>query len=96
MSKYKTLFSDMVKQNEQIFKSFKKIHDKYALDPNKWQEQFNSEGREVLDIIRRYENRLCGRSKSSGYSAFSGKLAEKFREEIKKEYSKIDFIGVKK
>lgn len=85
-----------MEQNNEAFVSFKKIHNLYQKEPDKWQEQFNSQGRDILDIIRRFEKQLCGKSENSGYGAFSGKLAEKFWGEIRCFFPKIDFIGVKK
>jgi hypothetical protein len=94
MTKYKEYFQKMLAQNQKEFEAFKKIHDLYALDPQKWQEKFNEEGKKIQYIIRKYEDMLCSRSEGSGYGVYSGKLAEKFQAEIKKEFPKIDSIGI--
>ncbi len=93
-AKYQQVFSDMLLQNKALFDSFQEVHDKFAQDPQSWKEQFNSIGRDVQDVIRRYENRLCGHSESSGYSKFTMNLSEKFHQEIKKLFPKIDYIGI--
>lgn len=93
MPKYRQTFVDMLKQNQQIFDDFKKVHDNYIEDPKVWKEQFDEQGRDIQDIIRRYENRLCGSSESSGHGRFTTELANKFHQEIKKVFPKIDYIG---
>lgn len=94
MTKYKQYLLDMLTQNKSIFDEFLQIHNHYLLDPKPNQEEFNRIGRDIQDIIRRYENRLCSKSESSGYGKFSSKLSENFQKEIKKYFPKIDFIGV--
>ena len=95
MTKYKQLFDDMLAKNRELFIKFKITHDMYVTDRKTWAAQFNEEGEEVLEIIRDYENRLCGHSEQGQYSKFSVNLAEKFWLEVRKNYPKIDFVGVK-
>ncbi|HVA96642.1 MAG TPA: hypothetical protein VND99_03225 [Candidatus Acidoferrales bacterium] len=95
MVKYKQQVSDMLSAHEPLFAEFKKIHDEYVKDPKKWQEEFNEIGMQITPIIRRWENSLCARSESGKYGSFSSKLADKFREEIKLHFPKIDYIGMK-
>lgn len=94
MTKYKKSVDEMITQNRQIFEQFQKLHDNYTVDPKKWQKQFNIDGQVILDIIRRYENRLCANSQNSGYGKFTTSLSEKFHDEVKKLFPKIDFIGM--
>lgn len=94
MTKYQQYFQQMLVQNKEAFDSFKEIHDKYLLDPDAWQDKFNQEGYLIQDIIRDYENRLCGHSESSGYSKFTTNLAEKFQAEVLKMFPKINSIGL--
>lgn len=84
----------MLVQNKGLFEEFKKVHDNFAQDPETWKDQFNQMGMDVLDVIRRYENRLCSHSENSGYGKFSTKLADKFHEEVKAFFPKIDSIGI--
>lgn len=95
MTKYKQLFDEMLSKNRELFIRFKITHDMYATDRKIWSEQFNQEGLQVLEILREYENRLCGHSEQGQYSKFSANLAEKFWAEVRKNYPKIDFVGVK-
>lgn len=94
MIKYKQQVQEMLEAHEEIFKSFKDIHDKYLEDPNKWQEKFNEQGQEVLHIIKRWENNLCSKTESGKYGKFSSKLADKFWEEIRIIFPKIDYVGL--
>ena len=93
--KYKQQVQDMLEVHAEIFKEFQKIHDAYMNDPKKWQVAFNEKGREIIPIIARWENNLCSKSESGKYGVFSSKLADKFREEIKIHFPKIDYIGMK-
>lgn len=92
-TKYQQFFDLMISQNKELFDSFKEVHEHYLQDPQKWQQQFNEIGRDVQDIIRRYENMLCSKTEGSGYGKYSTNLSEKFQAEVKKAFPKIDFIG---
>lgn len=84
----------MLIQHQELFDSFKQIHDSYLLDPDTWRSEFNIKGEEILEVIRKYEGILTSRSDNSSYGKFSTNLSEKFWAEIKKTFPKIDFIGV--
>lgn len=104
MTKYQQVFQNMLTKNQELFEEFKRIHNLYeeqALqasanekEPNKYQKEFDEIGRDVQDVVRRYENILCGKSEGSGYGKFSTQLAEKFHLEIKKVFPKIDCVGL--
>ncbi len=94
MTKYKEYYQKMISNNEKLFKSFEEVHAAYDLQPTKWQAEFNQLGEQVLELVREYENRLCGRSEGGGYAQYSSRLAEKFQAEVKKHFPKIDFVGV--
>lgn len=95
MSKYQKLFQEMIEENEELFNSFKKIHDKYMEDDVKNQEEFNRQGEKILEVIRKYELLLTSRSEGGQYAKFSSNLADKFKEQIKSVFPRIDFIGIK-
>ncbi|HWY79405.1 MAG TPA: hypothetical protein VNW29_03540 [Candidatus Sulfotelmatobacter sp.] len=95
MVKYKQQVIDMFTVHEFLFKEFKKIHDAYVIDPHKWQEAFNEKGREIIPVLARWENSLCSKSESGKYGKFSSTLADKFRNEVKVHFPKIDHIGMK-
>ena len=83
----------MIADNQELFDTFKGIHDAYVLNPELNQAKFNDIGREVVDVIREYERKLCGNMNSGAYGAFSQNLSQKFWDEIRKVYKKIDFVG---
>jgi len=95
MTKYKQYFQEMVTKNQEIFDDFKKVHDSFARDRLRYQNEFNSKGEIVNEIIQEYEKRLCSRMEGGQNATYSANLAEKFRAEIKKTLPLIDLIGVK-
>jgi hypothetical protein len=95
MREYQKMFSIMMEQNKELFDNFKEIHDEYVLDPPKWQKLFNQYGAEILDVVRDYERRLCANMATGKYGQFSANLSQKFWDEVRKVYPKIDFVGVK-
>ncbi len=94
MTKYKEYFNMMLEQNKELFDEFKQIHDRYGMDEDNLQEEFNKIGGKVLSIIRTWEDRLCGRSEGSGYASYSGGLAQKFQDEIRIRFPMIDSVGI--
>ena len=66
----------MLKEHEELFDTFKGIHDAYILNPQANQARFNHIGSEVLDVIREYERKLCGNMNSGVYGAFSQNLSQ--------------------
>lgn len=94
MTKFKEYVLKMYEAEKAAFAEFEKLHDKYNLDQDRWQEEFNKEGEKILKIIVEWEGRLCRTSEKAGYSSYTGGLAEKFRAEIKKRFTMIDWIGV--
>jgi len=94
MIKYQLVFQKMLSENEKEFNGFRKIHGLYEEDPKKWKKDFDEEGQKILAIIRRYENQLCGKSENCGYGSFSANLSSRFWGEIRRDFSKIDEVGV--
>jgi hypothetical protein len=92
--KYKEYVEKMFAQNQELFDSFRQVHDKYVLNPEPLQEEFNKIGSKVMSVIADYEDRLCSQSERGGYGSFTMKLSEKFRAEIKKHFSEIDKVGI--
>jgi len=93
VTKYKEVVQDMFEFNKDLFNEFKKLHKLYEVDPKKYQSEFNNEGEKNLRIIRRYENILCGKSESGKFGKFSTTLSEKFWNEIRIHFPKIDSVG---
>ncbi len=94
MTKYKEYYELMLTNNKDLFDEFKKIHDEYALNPENLQTEFNKIGEKIQSVIRTWEDKLCGRSEANGYGSYSGGLAGKFQEEIRKTFPQIDSIGL--
>ena len=95
MQKYQHFFQLMTEDNKDLFDNFKQVHDAFVLAPDANKARFNQVGSEVLDVVRDYERRLCGKSESGQFGKFSSSLAQRFWDEIRKLYPKIDFVGIK-
>ncbi|OGG03740.1 hypothetical protein A2Z33_04575 [Candidatus Gottesmanbacteria bacterium RBG_16_52_11] len=95
MREYQKMFTLMMEQHRELFDNFRDIHDNYALNPAQWQKLFNEYGAEVVDIIRDYERRLCSNMATGKFGQFSANLSRKFWDEVRKDFPKIDFVGVK-
>ena len=94
MVKYKEYFQKMLADNKSVFDSFKKLHDKYALNPDLHQKELNKKGEKVLMLVREYENRLCANTERGVYSKFSTQLAEKFQNEVHTHFPMVVSIGL--
>jgi hypothetical protein len=91
---YQQIYQLMIDENAALFKEFYAAHEAYASDPKTNQAKFNEIGRKVNDVILVYEKKLCGKTESGQYSKFSRNLSEKFRDVIRKDFPKIDYVGV--
>jgi hypothetical protein len=94
MTKYKQLYFEMIQANKALFEEFKLIHDLYVSNPDEYQDKYNEVGKPVMNTIRNWESRLCGRMENTGRSLFSGGVSEKFMSEIRANFPKIDMVGV--
>lgn len=92
--KYKHYYNLMVTNNSELFQKFSKIHQAFTTDPQKWQSQFHEVGRDVKDVMRDWERRLCSGTEKGNYAQYSSKLSEKFWSEIKKNFPLIDEVGL--
>lgn len=86
----------MLEDHAMLFKEFKLVHANFVLDPQKHQDEFNRLGADVVDIIRDYEDRLCRHSEKGQYGKYSHKLAEKFQDQVRELFPKIDDVGIVK
>lgn len=93
-SKYEVYFQEMLEQNKDLFEKFVVVHNNYSTDPKKYQSEFNEIGDEVLDVIRKYENRLCAKSGNTGYGKYTTTLADKFQAIVKQYFPKIGQVGM--
>lgn len=94
MTKYQQTFQEMLEYHPDLFSAFTKVHELYEKDAEKYQKQFNELGRDVLEVIRKYENMLCNTSEGGKYGKFSSNLSDKFWSVIRGRFPKIDFIGM--
>jgi hypothetical protein len=94
MTKYQGYFQQMMEENFKLFDSFKPIHDKYALDPEKYQDEFNKAGVPVINLIHEWESKLCSHSEKGQYGKFSSSLSDKFWNEVRTVFPQIDWVGV--
>ena len=84
----------MVEQHKDLFDSFQQVHDQYVMNPDANKGRFNDLGKEVVDVIREAERKLCAQMGKGMYGKFTQNLSEKFWAEVRKIYPKIDFVGV--
>lgn len=94
-AKYKEYYKEMITAHRELFEKFKDIHDQYVMDEDAWKKEFNEVGAKTVEIIREYEVRLCSHSEGGQYGKFATNLADKFWNEVRKEYPRVDFVGVK-
>ena len=95
MQKYQTMFQRMLEEHKELFDNFTQVHEAFTLNEEMNKARFNQIGSEVLDVIREYERILCGKTESGQYGKFSSNLSQKFWDEIRRVYRKIDFVGIK-
>jgi len=95
MTKYKEFYKKLISEHQEEFSEFKKIHDLFAENRMKYQDDYNRQGSDIVDLINLYEKRLCSKMEGSKNSVYSANIAEKYREEIKKDYPLIDLVGVR-
>lgn len=84
----------MVDDNKEIFAEFTRLQFEYENDMEGKQSDLNRVGEKVQELVMEYENRLCSHSDKGQFSGFTPKLAEKFQEEVRKNFPMYDFIGV--
>lgn len=84
----------MLEENKELFDEFRAIHDAYVINPQVNQAKLNAAGAPVMDVIREHERRLVSKVGAGQYSKFSSNLSEKFMDEIRKEFPKINFVGI--
>lgn len=92
--KYKEFYKNTVEGNKTIFARFIEIHDKYSKDKDKFEHEFHEIGSEIMTILKKAEDKLCFQTENGRYGKFSSQLAEKFWEEIKKDFPLIDTVQV--
>lgn len=84
----------MVTNNHDLFEQFAKVHHGFSKDRKAWEKQFHELGRDITDVMRDWERRLCSGTEKGNYAQYSSKLAEKFWAEIKSHFPLIDEVGL--
>ena len=95
MTKYRQYYLQMTEENAALFDQFQPIHDGYKQDRRAWSSQFHEVGGQVVEIMRDWEQRLCGSMERGKNAQYSARVAERFWAEIKKRFSHIELVGVK-
>ena len=95
MSKYREAVTQMLEENKELFDEFKPIHEAYVINPAVNQAKYNAIGKDVVDVIRDYERKLCAKMGAGQYSKFSMNLSEKFMEEIQKIQTPIQYFSMR-
>jgi len=95
MTKHEEYYQKMIDQNLKLFGRFQDLHDQYIINPSQFQIEYNQLGEQILNIIREWERKLCRDCERGQYSKFSNNLADKFWGLVRKDFAKIDFVGVK-
>lgn len=93
-AKYLFYYEMMVRKNGPLLASFKILHDNYNRDKKMYGAQFHRQGRDVLDVMRSYERKLCSGMERTKNSAYSDQLASKFWARIRQDYPLIDEVGL--
>ena len=94
-NKFRQYFNEMFEQNKNLFLRFKLLNDDFGKDRKKYQAEFNEVGKQVTEIIRDWESRLCGHMEKGDKAVFSAKLNDKFWAEIRAYFPYVDWVGVK-
>jgi len=92
---FQQYYQQMLEENEDLFAQFRVVHDAFVINSEANKARFNEVGKEVLRVIQRTENQLCSKSEGGSYGKYSGKLAEKFRGLVQKEFPKVFMVGIK-
>jgi hypothetical protein len=95
-TRFREAYDQMIHDNQALFDRFQIIHDAFALNENENRDEFNEVGKEVMNIVRKYEDILCRRSEETGHGGYTTALAEKFQNEVRKNFPKVDSIGIRK
>lgn len=94
MTKFTEIYKKIWQDHADVLNSFKKIHDKFQQDRATYQEEFNRQGKPVMELLREYEDRLCSGMERGQFGKYSDKVAEKFWQRVKKDFPLIELVGV--
>lgn len=92
MVKYKAYIKNLIEKEKDLFENFKKAHFDYEQGKNA--DQFHKIGSEVVKKLKQTEDKLCLQTETGQYNKYSNQLSEKFWEEVRRLYPKIDEVKV--
>lgn len=92
--KYKRYITEMFKQNKEKMMRFILLNQDYGRNKKSLKCQFDQEGKEIQEIIEEWTNRLCKQMEKGQNGSYSGKLADKFLQEVVKYFPYYHEIGI--
>ncbi len=94
-TKHDKYYQLMRQSNQDLFDKFSAFTSD-NLSSSQQATDFDEVGREVLDVIRFWERKLCSGMERGRHAQFSNQLADKFWQQVRNDYPLIDQVGVKK
>lgn len=94
MAKYKKYFDEMFEQNREDFLQFMILNDQYGQDKRLMKGEFDKKGKEIVKIVKEWEDKLCSTMEKGKNGAYSAKLGEKFQSELGKYFPYYHEVGV--
>lgn len=96
MTKFSAYYQQMWEENETALRKFQDAHDTYKANQRNTgaKATFDTVGKEVLEVIHTWDQRLCTQMERGKNGVFSSKVSEKFWAEVKKDFPLIDLVGV--
>ncbi len=88
--KYKKMFDEMMEKNKALFAEYCDLQAKYDGHPKKYAEELSEMQRKVLRVIKSTENGLCARTETTGRGNYSTALADKFWEEVRAVFPRVE------
>jgi hypothetical protein len=94
-AKYKAYVDQMFALHREQFQKFMLLNQDYLANRDRFRDEFNKEGVPIKAICQEWEQKLCGRMERGKNGVYSGNLAEKYWDEVRKYFPCIDEVGVK-
>jgi hypothetical protein len=88
--KYKKQYQLMLENNKEVLDELKFAFNAYQINPVSNKDRFREVQMRALRTVRKNENALCAKTENTQYSGYSTNLAEKFWEEVRRDYPEID------
>jgi|GEM_PF-271630 len=92
MVKYKLYIKNLIEKEKELFENFNKAHLDYMRGKN--EKKFHEIGTEVVKKLKQTEDKLCLQTETGQYNKYSNQLSDKFWDEVRRLYPKIDEVKV--